>query len=88
MAALANLVDLNCLVALGGHKMLAWVVVVETEDVRLRATVLDIVALEELFVVRNCGAMNFGCLQTSFERRIPNMFRRLVLNLVDFVPSR
>lgn len=48
MPPFSDLVDLNGLVALGRHQELAGVVVVETEDVRLRAAIFRFVALEEL----------------------------------------
>ena len=52
VVAVADLEDLDGLVALGGHEQLARVVVVEAEDVPLRAAVLGVFAPEELRRVR------------------------------------
>ena len=52
VVTIADLENLNGLVALGGHEKLAGVIVVEAEDVPLRAAVLGVFAPEELRRVR------------------------------------
>lgn len=53
MPAFLDVVDLNGLVAFGGHEKLARVVKVEGQYVGLRAAILDVVSLEQLHHSQN-----------------------------------
>lgn len=48
VSTVAHLVDLDRFVALGRHEQLAGIVEIETQDVGLRSTLLDVFSLEEL----------------------------------------